>query len=462
MKKQLFVLPNVAICGLLRVSRLTLGFLAAARGAIWGKLKIYAGNKQIYGGCIEDHRYNLDAHSIPNHDLNALKWKIHPSIKYILIIEKDAAFDQLTHSKFCKENLILITGRGYPPLFSRKMIHNLHQNHPQIPIFCLVDCDAHGLDIFLSFQQGTINAPESYLYSIPDLLYLGVEFEDIQNPKLKINREQILAPNKKDNDKLKALRPFLKRKEQQYFDRYPEKKETAEYTVFKRIRKNLQIQSKRRKKVEIESLNNISLGDEYLPFKIKQMSKIYKLDQNQSRISPSSLIMHSSLMIQDQTQNQSYFQFPSTSSLQSIISNNSDYSKPSSLSQHSSNSNFNHRPKCNKYSRQRPLIQQFSPSNINHNQRKQNMNCSSSDSNISTTHRKFNNNHNHIIMPKSYSNVQSIRNRNGNRNRNYTEHWSQSQSNDKVQRWPMSQDHHDIDTIDLTQAESDCDIDIEM
>ena len=189
-----------------------MGLSAAARGAIWGKLKIFVGNKRIYGGCMDDGRYNLDTHSIPNHDYNGLKWKIHPSIKYILIIEKDAAFDQLTHSEFCKKHVILITGRGYPPLLCRRMVHNLHNKHPQIPIFCLVDCDAHGLDIFLSYQQGTINSPESYLYAIPDLLYLGVEWEDIKNPKFKINKQQILTQNKNDKDKLKALSPFLMRK----------------------------------------------------------------------------------------------------------------------------------------------------------------------------------------------------------------------------------------------------------
>ena len=54
----------------------------------------------------------------------------------------------------------------------------------------------------------------------------------------------------------------------------------------------------KKRKVEIESLNNISLGDEYLPIKIKQMSNIYKLNRN--RISPFS---YSQTSIMSQNQN---------------------------------------------------------------------------------------------------------------------------------------------------------------
>ena len=257
---------------MLKVSRLRLGFAAAQRGSICGKLRMKLGHKIIYDG-YNQSRWVMDNSAIPDGNYDDLRWEINPNIKYILIIEKDAAFDQLRHSSFCEKNCILITGQGYPPVLCRKIIHNLHGNRPKMPIFGFVDCDAHGLDIFISYQQGTINAPESYLYAIPNLLYLGVEWQDVETYKIK--KRSILKPNKKDCDKLRTLDPFLKRKQSTYFDKYPEKKQSVEYKVFRRIMEQLNIQKRKKKKVEIECLNGIGLGDTYLPKKIEEMLTYY-------------------------------------------------------------------------------------------------------------------------------------------------------------------------------------------
>ncbi len=157
----------------------------------------------------------------------------------------------------------LVSPSGYPPLLVRKIVHEFHCRFPSVPIFGFVDCDAHGLDIFLSYQQGTINMPESYLYAIPQLLYLGVEWDDTDKTPL--------DPNQKDIHKLKALGPFLARKKRDVFGN-AQRQNTVQFAVHLRLQRQLRIQQQRLKKKEIESLHNLGT---YLPRKIKNMLDWY-------------------------------------------------------------------------------------------------------------------------------------------------------------------------------------------
>lgn len=101
--------------------------------------------------------------------------------------------------------------------------------------------------------------PESYLYAIPDLLYLGVEWAD--------TRTSPLDPNSKDISKLKSLGPFLNRKRKEVFGT-EEKRTSVQFAVFLRLQQQLRIQQQKLKKKEIESLQNVGA---YLPGKIKEM-----------------------------------------------------------------------------------------------------------------------------------------------------------------------------------------------
>eukprot|EP01083_Nonionella_stella_P024462 67519_1 len=259
----------LSVSEILRVPRTRLGLAAASRGAMCGKCKLFSGTKCLYSG--HPNRLNIDSHALIFDDIH---WVLDQSIRYIIIVEKDACFDQLCNAQFCITHCILVTGGGYPPLLCRQLIRNLHDSFPHLPIFCFVDCDAHGLDIFLSYQQGTINAAESYLYAIPRLLYLGVEWSDIE--RYKIDKKCILNPNQKDVSKLKTLQPFLKRKKELYFDRNVNKTKSIEYGVFQRIVRQMFIQMRLKKKIEIESLNSIDIGNVYIPTKIQEMIEFYR------------------------------------------------------------------------------------------------------------------------------------------------------------------------------------------
>ena len=82
------------------------------------------------------------------------------------------------------------------------MLHHLCKSCPNLPVLCLVDCDAFGLDIFLSYQQGTINSSESYKYAIPRLIFLGVECADVVT--FRIERKYTRDADADDVSKIKA------------------------------------------------------------------------------------------------------------------------------------------------------------------------------------------------------------------------------------------------------------------
>uniref|UniRef100_A0AC34RCK7 Spo11/DNA topoisomerase VI subunit A N-terminal domain-containing protein n=1 Tax=Panagrolaimus sp. JU765 TaxID=591449 RepID=A0AC34RCK7_9BILA len=49
---------------------------------------------------------------------------------------------------------LLVTGRGFPDIATRQFLKHLETQF-QIPIFALVDCDPHGLHIFLTYKYGS-------------------------------------------------------------------------------------------------------------------------------------------------------------------------------------------------------------------------------------------------------------------------------------------------------------------
>ncbi|KAH9454651.1 hypothetical protein MJO29_007600 [Puccinia striiformis f. sp. tritici] len=84
-------------------------------------------------------------------------------IEFILIIEKEAIFNLLVDSNFSSDprlgTSILICGIGYPSLSTRQLASRLSEHEDvvrrQVPIFVLVDCDPHGLDIAKVYKFGS-------------------------------------------------------------------------------------------------------------------------------------------------------------------------------------------------------------------------------------------------------------------------------------------------------------------
>lgn len=170
---------------------------------------------------------------------------------YILLVEKNAAFERLHEDKFWKDqNCILMTSQGQAPRGVRRLVSRLSHEF-ELPVIVFTDGDAYGWYIYSVLKWGSMNlAHVSDRLGTPTAKFIGLTMTDIETYDLK-------------NYTIKAKDVDMKRA-----------KELMEYPWFK----NEQWQFELRKmiksgyKAELEALSSKGLQfitKEYLPEKLE-------------------------------------------------------------------------------------------------------------------------------------------------------------------------------------------------
>ncbi|XP_078430074.1 spo11/DNA topoisomerase VI, subunit A protein isoform X2 [Wolffia australiana] len=156
------------ICILLQCSRHNLNVVPAGKGLMMGWLR-FTGGDRIYD-CIKKPN---SAYPIPVH-VEEIEGLV-SAAQYILVVEKETVFKRLANDKFCSKNrCIVITGRGYPDVSTRRFLKHLVENI-QLPVYCLVDCDPYGIDILMTYKFGSTQmAFDARLMCVPEVYWLGV------------------------------------------------------------------------------------------------------------------------------------------------------------------------------------------------------------------------------------------------------------------------------------------------
>ena len=100
--------------------------------------------------------------------------------KFILLVEKDAAFMRLSEDKFYeKYPCIIITAKGQPDVATRLFLRRL-RTELNIPILALMDSDPHGLKILSVYMSGSkAMSYDSEMLTSPDIKWLGVRPSDL-------------------------------------------------------------------------------------------------------------------------------------------------------------------------------------------------------------------------------------------------------------------------------------------
>ena len=112
------------------------------------------------------------------------------------MVEKDTVFQHLLHSQLLATlPLILVTGRGYPDMLTRRFLQKLHRIAPHLPQVYLGDFDPDGVAIYLLYRQ-----------SCEQLRWMGLRAEDVK----KLPPEAGLPLTKRDE----GLRTSLVRREE--------------------------------------------------------------------------------------------------------------------------------------------------------------------------------------------------------------------------------------------------------
>lgn len=174
------------------------------------------------------------------------------NVDFILVIEKNAAFESLHELKFWKKhNCLLLTTQGQAARGGRRFIQKLTTEF-KLPVYVLTDLDAYGLYIYSVIKHGSISLSHvSDRLGTPNAKFLGLTMDDIDRFGLK-------------NFTIKAEDVDIKRAQEML------KYEWFKDPKWQRLLKSL---IERKIKAELESLSGRGLkfmAETYLPQKIKE------------------------------------------------------------------------------------------------------------------------------------------------------------------------------------------------
>ncbi|XP_047976823.1 meiotic recombination protein SPO11-1 [Salvia hispanica] len=234
------------ICILLHCSRHNLNVVSVGNGLVMGWLRFSEAGRKF--DCIgsPNKTYHIPVQVEDVEDIISLA-------DYILIVEKESVFQRLANDQFCTKNrAIVITGRGYPDIPTRRFL-NLLVGTLHLPVYCLVDCDPYGIDILVTYRFGSMQmAYDAKYLRLPEIRWLGAFPSDTENYQLP--QQCLLNLTAEDKKKAEAVlcRCYMEREVPHW-------------------RSELQLLLDRGVKFEIEALSAQSLtflSEKYLPSKI--------------------------------------------------------------------------------------------------------------------------------------------------------------------------------------------------
>ncbi|XP_054283413.1 meiotic recombination protein SPO11-like [Macrosteles quadrilineatus] len=162
------------ICDLLQASLWELRVLSTSKGLVAGNLTIVTADREVID-------FSKPGGVLVPQDVNGIL-KIKSSAKFILIVEKDAAFQKLlddgAHVRLGP--CIIITGKGEPDINTRLFVCRLSRELA-IPGLILVDADPYGIEIMCTYRFGSLTMIQhSAELAAPELRWVGLHPTDIQ------------------------------------------------------------------------------------------------------------------------------------------------------------------------------------------------------------------------------------------------------------------------------------------
>lgn len=237
--------------GLLREEML---ILSKEKGKVVGDMRIRSGGDVIDLSKLGHGAYAIESTPdlIEFLDVNA---------EYVLVIEKDAVFQQLHRIGFWRQyKCLLVTGAGQPDRATRRFVRRLNEEL-KLPVYVLTDSDPYGWNIYSVFKVGSITLSyESERLATPSARFLGVSMTDIFGGKKK---KPYLTEEERKNFIIRAKERDIKRA-----------KELAQYSWFQtpRWKEELSLFLEKKVKLEIEALTGKGLkflANHYIPEKIR-------------------------------------------------------------------------------------------------------------------------------------------------------------------------------------------------
>jgi len=230
--------------------------LSKEKGKVVGNMRIRSGDDVIDLSKMGHGAYSIE----PTPDLIEF---LDVDAEYVLVVEKDAVFQQLHRAGFWRKyKALLIASAGQPDRATRRFVRRLSEEL-KLPIYILTDSDPYGWYIYSVFKIGSITLSyESERLATPWLRFLGVMPSDIFGD-VGIKKKPYLSESERRNYIIKAKERDIKRA-----------KELINYKWFQtsRWKAEINIFLEKEAKLEIEALTSKGLKflmDEYIPRKIE-------------------------------------------------------------------------------------------------------------------------------------------------------------------------------------------------
>jgi meiotic recombination protein SPO11 len=136
------------------------------------------------------------------------------SVKWILVIEKEATFRSIAASTFwatLSSGGIMVTAKGYPDISTRAMLRFLSSPSPQNgfcapPVYAMVDFDPDGIAILSTYKHGSDNlAHETSHLCLPQIQRLGLRSEHVLSGTATHTDQGLLTLTARDRKKARKM-----------------------------------------------------------------------------------------------------------------------------------------------------------------------------------------------------------------------------------------------------------------
>ncbi|MCJ1404914.1 hypothetical protein MMC11_008140 [Xylographa trunciseda] len=188
------------IAFMFEVQRSDLNVIAGAKGLVAGPFSvIHLDGSSLNMGTMQEGSLIPNLRDSDRLDISNIAW--------VLVIEKEATFCSLASTIFYRDidigNGIIITGKGYPDILTRKLLRRLSEYHSANsippPIFGLADFDPHGLQIILTYKYGSkALAHENAELVVPTLRWLGVKSKDLLQGEISTDQSGLMPLTSQD------------------------------------------------------------------------------------------------------------------------------------------------------------------------------------------------------------------------------------------------------------------------
>jgi len=246
-------------------SDIVLDDVACMVGATRTSLRVIASEKGVVVGCIQFNesgdeidcmKQGKSGKAIPA-QINDVT-NIRGTARFILLVEKEAAFQRLAEDRFYRQYpCIIMTAKGQPDVASRLFLVKVKMTL-NIPVLGLVDADPYGLKILSVYMSGSKNMSyDSASLACADIKWLGVRPSDLN--RLQIPEQCRLKMTEED---VKCGKNLLK---EDFIRKNPKWVEELEWMIEHRV------------KAEIQALSSFDLQyltKVYMPVKLRDMDWI--------------------------------------------------------------------------------------------------------------------------------------------------------------------------------------------